>query len=160
MRIIVISDTHGNYQNLERVLMRNTDAQWIFHLGDGELELDRFVIAHPILAPKIIHVAGNCDYDSLSPDFFTIPAGVHKIFAAHGHKFSVGSSLEKIKKAALDNECDIILYGHTHSRFMTYEDGVWIMNPGSAAIPRDGNKPSFGCIDISEYGVLMNIADV
>ncbi|MBR4626184.1 MAG: metallophosphoesterase [Ruminococcus sp.] len=160
MRIIVISDSHGNFQNLEKVIMKNTDAQWIFHLGDGELELDRFVIAHPILAPKIIHVAGNCDYDSLSPEIFTLPAIEHKIFAAHGHKYGVAGSLDRIKKAALENGCDIILYGHTHERFMTYEDGLWIMNPGSIAIPRDGQNPSFGNIDISEYGVLMNIADV
>ena len=160
MRIIVISDTHGNYSNLEKVLKRNTDADWIIHLGDGELELDRFVIARPVIAPKIIHVAGNCDYDSLSPDFFVLPAIEHRIFAAHGHKYSVSASLDKIKAAARENDCDIILFGHTHERFMTYEDGLYIMNPGSAASPRDGKRPSFGNIDVSEYGVLMNIADV
>jgi hypothetical protein len=160
MRIIVISDTHGDYFNLESIIMRNTDADWIFHLGDGERELDRFVESHPVIAPKIIHVAGNCDYDSLSPDIFTLPAIEHKILATHGHKYGVRSSLEHLKYVARENDCDIILFGHTHQRFQAYEDGVWLFNPGSASCPRDGSKPSFGNIDISEYGVLMNIADV
>lgn len=160
MRIIVISDTHGDYKNLESVIMRNTDADWIIHLGDGETELDQFVTSHPAIAPKIIHVAGNCDYDSLSPDFFVLPAGDHKIFATHGHKYGIRSNFEHLKYIAHEHECDIILFGHTHERFESYEDGIWLLNPGSAACPRDGSKPSFGNIDVSDYGVLINIADV
>ena len=37
MRIVVLSDTHGNYFNLESIILRNTDADWRIHLGDGEL---------------------------------------------------------------------------------------------------------------------------
>ena len=70
MRIVVLSDTHGNYFNLESIILRNTDADWIIHLGDGEHELDNFILSHQKLAPKIIHVAGNCDFDSLSNDVF------------------------------------------------------------------------------------------
>jgi predicted phosphodiesterase len=43
---------------------------------------------------------------------------------------------------------------------MSYEDGIWLLNPGSAGCPRDEKYPSFGTIDVSEYGVLVNIADV
>ena len=160
MRIIVISDTHGSYSAIESVFIRNSDADWFIHLGDGESELDRFVISHKEFAPKIIHVAGNCDYDTLSPDHIVLPAVEHKIFAAHGHKFGVRSSLQHLKLVAKENGCDIILFGHTHERFMSYEDGIWLLNPGSAACPRDEKNPSFGTIDVSEYGVLVNIADV
>ena len=40
------------------------------------------------------------------------------------------------------------------------ENGIYIMNPGSASSPRDGKKPSYGIIDITKSGILMNIADV
>lgn len=160
MRIIVLSDTHGSYRALESVIMRNTDADWFIHLGDGERELDRFVTSHPELAMKIVHVAGNCDSSSLSPDTFVLPLFGHKIFAAHGHTFAVGWSLDDIKKTAAANGCDIVLYGHTHVRYQRYEDGLYIMNPGSASLPRDGKPASFGHIDISDAGVVMNIADV
>lgn len=160
MRIIVLSDTHGNFSALERVISRNTDADWIFHLGDGERELDRYITANPMIAPKIIHVAGNCDFNSLSHDVFTLPVMEHKILATHGYQYGVKSSLERLKALARTNGCDIVLYGHTHVRFQSYEDGLWIMNPGSASCPRDGMKPSFGHIDISSAGVVTNIVDV
>lgn len=160
MRIIVISDTHGNYSAIENVFLRNTDADWFFHLGDGERELDRFALAYPMFAQKIIHVAGNCDYGSLSHDVFTLPAMNCKILATHGHQLGVKSSLEPLKKLAMENGCNIALYGHTHSRFMSFEDGIYIMNPGSASCPRDDKPASFGHIDILSTGVIMNIADV
>lgn len=160
MRIIVLSDTHGNYSALENILLRNANADWFIHLGDGERELDRFIMANPVYERKIIHVAGNCDPHSMSHDDFILPAAYCKIFATHGHLYGVKSSLERLKATAKENGCNIILYGHTHSRFMHEEDGLYIMNPGSASCPRDGKPASFGNIDISLYGVVMNIADV
>lgn len=161
MRIIVLSDSHGDYFALEKVVMRNTDADWIFHLGDGERELDRLIITHPAIAPKIIHVAGNCDYDSLSEDVCILPVVEgHKILATHGHKYGVRCSVERLKMLAEEKGCDIILFGHTHVRCMRYEDGFHIMNPGSCSCPRDEYAPSFGHIDISPAGVVMNIANV
>ena len=160
MRIIVISDTHGNFSNLENILLRNADADWFIHLGDGERELDRFIIENPVYERKVIHVAGNCDYNSLSHNDFILPAAYCKIFATHGHNYHVKMSLEPLKTTAKEKGCNIILYGHTHSRFMHQENGLYIMNPGSASCPRDGYPPSFGTIDISLYGVVMNIADV
>lgn len=160
MRIIVLSDSHGSYSALEKVILRNTDADWIFHLGDGESELDRFLSSHPELAPKIIHVAGNCDYNSRSRSCFILPLPGHKIFACHGHKYGVNFSLDNIKSTAIENGCDIILFGHTHVRFNKYEDGFYILNPGSAALPRDNTKPSFGVLTVLPQGVVTNIADI
>ncbi|HOC34138.1 MAG: Phosphodiesterase YfcE [Firmicutes bacterium ADurb.BinA205] len=161
MRVIVISDTHGNYPALEKVFMRNTDADWLIHLGDGERELDRFVVSHPELSQKIIHVAGNCDYNSLSPEHFILPLpGGHRILATHGHLYGVNSSRERLKMLARANKCDIILFGHTHERFECTENGFKIMNPGSASCPRDGRPPSFGHIDISPAGIVLNIVSI
>ena len=160
MRIVVLSDTHGNYFNLESIILRNTDADWIIHLGDGEHELDNFILSHQKLAPKIIHVAGNCDFDSLSNDVFVLPVLEHKILATHGHLYGVSGSLDRLKNLALTNGCDIVLFGHTHVRYQSNENGLYIMNPGSASLPRDGKKPSFGNIDISPAGVVTNIVDV
>lgn len=160
MRIIAISDTHGNYRALESVFLRNADADWFIHLGDGEKDLDSFLIKHPEYTERVIHVCGNCDSGSMSPGFFVLPVPGHRIFASHGHRYAVKNSLEIIKRNALENQCDIVLYGHTHVRYDRFEDGLYIMNPGSASIPHDGTRPSFGHIDISEAGVVMNIADV
>lgn len=160
MRIIVISDTHGNKKAIESAFLRNSDADMFIHLGDGERELDSFILDHNEFSQKIIHVAGNCDWGSLSPGFVIIPAAGHKILASHGHIYAVKNSLEIMKRNAKENGCDIMLYGHTHVRFNKFEDGLFIMNPGSGNIPHDGMPPSFGHIDISAAGVVMNIVDI
>ncbi len=160
MRIVVMSDTHGNTFALERIIMKNTDADWIIHLGDGEHELDNFLLSHQKLAPKIIHVAGNCDFGSMSPEMFILSVPDHKILATHGHLYGVGGSLDRLKALAISNGCDIVLFGHTHVRYESYQNGIYLLNPGSASIPRDGNKPSFGHIDISPAGIVTNIVDV
>ena len=109
---------------------------------------------------KFIHIAGNCDHNSRSPAELVIPVENHRIFAAHGHRYNVKFSLDLIKNAASEKNCDIILYGHTHVRMNLYSDGTYIMNPGSASCPNDGTKPSFGVIEICDAGVSANIADI
>ncbi|MCI7805035.1 MAG: metallophosphoesterase family protein, partial [Oscillospiraceae bacterium] len=64
------------------------------------------------------------------------------------------------KAKARSMGADIALYGHTHERFCAYEDGLYIMNPGSTSCPRDGRKPSFGIIDVSPSGIMTNIIDL
>lgn len=160
MRIIVISDTHGNKNAIDSVFLRNSDADLFIHLGDGERDIDAFLLETPSYASRVIHVAGNCDFNSLSNDFEIIPANGHKILASHGHIYAVKNSLEIIKNTAKRLNCDIVLYGHTHVRYNKFEDGLYIMNPGSAGNPHDGKKPSFGTINIVPSGILMNIADI
>jgi putative phosphoesterase len=161
MRIIVISDTHRNFANLEKIVtshINNTDL--FIHLGDGQYEVDMLLMKYPELAGHFDYVCGNCDFNCIANDFLCRSVENHRIFATHGHKFNVKYSLSTIKAAAAENSCDIILYGHSHQRFMSYKDGFYIMNPGSAAIPRDENPPSYGVIDVTDNGVLMNIANV
>lgn len=160
MRIIVMSDSHRNYPAVEKIVNLNHDADMFIHLGDGEEDVNNVIRKYPELAEKFIHVSGNCDFGSFSPNIFILPVGEHKLYATHGHLQGVNYSLENLKQIAADNGCDIILYGHTHARFMSYEDGTYIMNPGSASCPRDGNRPSFGCIDITDAGIVTNIADL
>lgn len=160
MRIIVISDTHGNYKSLESVFMRNSDADWFFFLGDGERDLDTFLMLHHEYTEKVIAVCGNCDACSMNPGYFILPLPGHRIFATHGHYYAVKNSLELLKLKAKEHNCDIVLFGHTHIRCDTIEDDIHFFNPGSAAAPHDGTKPSFGHIDVSDAGIVTNIADI
>ena len=59
-RAVVFSDSHGDYDVLERIMERHRDnAELFIHLGDGERELEylRFVYDEK----KILFVRGNCD---------------------------------------------------------------------------------------------------
>ena len=164
MKIIVMSDSHGLYPPVSRVAALHRDADLFVFLGDGERDLKELFLADPQLEEKFLILQGNCDSGTLFPQSqqqasYTLPHG-HKLFAAHGHQFQVGFGTERMVLAARQCHADIVLYGHTHVRDMRYEDGIYIMNPGSAALPRDGKKPSYGVLSITEKGILTNITDV
>ncbi|MGN1412216.1 MAG: metallophosphoesterase [Oscillospiraceae bacterium] len=158
MKILVISDSHGYSGNIIRVLQKVNDIDMLIHLGDGEKEFESIKMTYPKI--KMYHVAGNCDYNSLSPNELIIPVDFNiKIFATHGHRYYVKYSLDAIKSSAIENGCSIALFGHTHQRLEKYEDGLYILNPGSISCPRDDNKPSYGIVEISKSGIITNICD-
>ena len=82
--------------------------------------------------------------------------GGHKIYAVHGHREGVGMGLSALRYNALQNECDIALYGHTHIPYLDEnEDDVTILNPGSISLPRqDDRKKTYAIIDIDEYDTV------
>ena len=140
MRIIVLSDTHQYYRNFETIVLRHPDADMFIHLGDGESEYQLLCRNMPEVADKFRYIKGNCDYGSEAPLTQTIDLMPgHRVFAT------------------LEEGCDIALYGHTHVSQCTYENGIYVMNPGSASCPRDGNPPSYGILDVSSAGVMTNV---
>ena len=155
MRIVVFSDTHGRYSAMEEIVERNLNADMFVFLGDGEREFDNITALYPKLDFR--HVSGNCDYASFAPDMIIIGAENVRILATHGHRFGVKISNEYLKKLAVENNCKVVLFGHTHERYENYENGIYFLNPGSASCPRDGKKPSYGYIDITPAGIVTNI---
>lgn len=160
MRIIVISDTHGIYSRLSSVVTNNKNADMFIHLGDCNDECHDFLQSNPEYREKFHMIKGNCDYGSHEPVFKIIEAAGHRIFATHGHRYAVNFDLGTIITTAEENECDIILFGHTHVQLSSYQDGKYILNPGSASCPRDGKPASYGFIDITDTGVITGNAPV
>ncbi len=158
MKIIVMSDSHNNFSSLEKIFS-GFHADYYIHLGDGERELDLIATKYP--DKQIIHIKGNCDLASFSEsEMFFSPIEGLNIFAVHGHKYNVKYSLDQLKESARKKGANVVLYGHTHERFSSYEDGLHIMNPGSTSCPRDGKKPSFGIIEFFHNGIMTNIVDL
>lgn len=157
MRIIVLSDTHGNYRILEAILQRHANADACIHLGDGEREVQLFLSNHPEWQQKFFAVKGNCDFNHDMPLTLTlnlIPN--HRIFAAHGNRHAVNYTSDILLQEAQAQNCDIVLHGHTHVRCIQYlPNGMYLMNPGSASQPRDGMLPSYGYIDYEKGGIFM-----
>ena len=83
-----------------------------------------------------------------------------KILYTHGHNFSVKYGIERLKNIARERGCDIALYGHTHVSKIVYEDGLYIVNPGSCSQPRDGSRPSYCVIDIMDSGIAPRIVEI
>ncbi len=156
MRIIVISDSHGDKYAVKKIIDRNLGHADIFvHLGDGEKEMTQIMDEYPFLDFRC--VAGNCDYMGNFLKQLVIDVDGARIFCAHGHMHFVKHSTITIRSIAKDNDCNVVLFGHTHCQLSTYQEGIHIMNPGSCAAPRDGNPPSYGYIDITKNGIVTNI---
>ena len=161
MQILVISDTHGRYDILQKVLLSHADCDLFVHCGDGQYETDRFLAEHPEYAPKLIRVRGNCDHDPAIPLAYTLPLPYgHKLLAVHGHRYVMGNFSDNLAALAKENDADIVLFGHLHARADRTVYGVHLFSPGSAARPRDGLPPSFGLIDVFESGVLFSHGEV
>lgn len=160
MKIIVLSDTHGAVDHLFQVTKLHQDADLFINLGDGEKDLYCLLSNYPELEPKIYSLKGNCDYGILSQTMRDLELNLpydHKIFAAHGDYYNVKYSTSRMIHEARERHADILLYGHTHVSECRYDDGLYIINPGSLGLPRDYGKYSYALLDISEQGILPNI---
>ncbi len=155
MRAIVISDTHKHVDLLRRIIEKHRKEADIFlFLGDGEGDVEDVKLLYPDV--NLVGVKGNCDIGRDFPDEERITVGEGRILMFHGHHQNVKNPegrKERLSSLAREKDCNIVLYGHSHIGDTSYFDGVYIMNPGSPASPKDG-KPSYGIIDISEKGIL------
>ena len=157
MRITVISDSHRNSRVIRKILNERTDSSTVFFLGDVTADIEDIMHEYPNKTFNI--VSGNCDFFSIYPSAGIANVGGHNIFYTHGHTLSVKYGTERLIAAAKEKNCDIALYGHTHISKILYEDGVYLVNPGSCSSPREG-RPSYAVIDIEKNGVMPIIINL
>lgn len=158
MRVIVISDTHRDFFHLREIVEKHREEAALFlHLGDGEREMEDLLALYPDLPYK--YVRGNCDLVSLAPIEDVASVGGVNIFMTHGHHYNVKYTMDDLLRAARERNCTIALYGHTHVKVTKYQDGIYIMNPGSPSEPRDG-RASYGIIDIVPGGIMTFTVDL
>ena len=79
MRILVLSDTHGDFSSMLRAIDAQPNAEVIIHCGDGKAQIDTLIEKYP--DKKIIAVRGNCDWGAKYPDVQCVEVGGKNIFA-------------------------------------------------------------------------------
>lgn len=126
--IVVISDTHGYRRGLEELMPVFAENDMIIHLGDTSGD---GAYIKKLFPGKTVVINGNCDMPALGDDEAVLTVEGVKIFACHGHRYSVKSTLARLASKAKDEGCNIALYGHTHSAREDVIDGVTLLNPGN-----------------------------
>lgn len=129
-RILVFSDTHGDIKMCEEIINR-IPCDLILHAGDINRDAKELIQKFP---DKEIHfVQGNNDFFDSVPYDEIVEAGGKRIFLTHGHNYKVKyeTDYRTLAKQAKDNNCDIAVFGHTHSEFAGETDGIKLLNPGS-----------------------------
>lgn len=147
MRILVLSDSHGDIPSLELAIKNTAGVDAVIFLGDGLADFE--YASRWLTGKKIAAVRGNCDGGFNEYPIRTIENFDNKIiYCTHGFSEQVKFGLDKLKTAALYSDATIALFGHTHNPCTLYEDGLYMMNPGSV------RQNSCGVIDITPRGIM------
>lgn len=142
-RILVFSDTHGDIDNAIKVFDAIIGVTAVIHLGDCVRDAQR--LENYIYPVPIYFVAGNNDFCSPYPYEQIIEISDKRLFLCHGHSHR----MDDLKEIALENDIQIVLFGHTHIPHYEKENGVIYANPGSISRPRLKDR-CYGVIEIDD----------
>lgn len=156
MNILVVSDTHGHlekvydmYEKLKDHTLDGKPIDRIIHCGD--YKRDGEAIGNELALP-VLAVEGNCDsWRNSSHSVLETPFG--NVLVTHGHLQSVDYDIQSLLYLAEENDCICACYGHTHVPVFEEYSGIWVLNPGSPSLPRDGTLGSCALLNLSEHGV-------
>ena len=130
MKVCVFSDSHGYAGNMMTAIeLEKPDL--CFFLGDGERDIARVIEEYPDL--PVYAVKGNCDFRSDLKKLLIFNVEGVIIFATHGHLSNVKyeEELRTLTYQAKEAGADIALFGHTHYQYLSENDGVTLLNPGT-----------------------------
>ena len=128
MKILVLSDSHGNLANMVRAVELES-PRMILHLGDGWQEAQRL---HQLFSDLPFHqVPGNCDYRPGEPAEQLLFVEDRRVLLCHGHTYGVKQSLLTAGYAAEEQNLDLFLFGHTHRPLVDRRGKTLFLNPGS-----------------------------
>ena len=156
MRLIVTTDSHGRKGKIFDIVERHIDNMDLFlNLGDcnngRDLEDAEQFFGSRL---KIKAVCGNCDWGSDLPAVERFSADNAQVLMCHGHTLYVKHGLEMLEQAAKKSGANLVLFGHTHTPYYRYENGLHIFNPGAV---QDGR---YGIVDVTPSGIICINADI
>jgi len=146
-KILVVSDSHGDWQLLSRIVRREEPFDALIHCGDGADDLSRIAIPK---GARTIRVGGNVDrgrgyeFDRVAVETLC----GKKIMVTHGDLFKVEYDLALLLDEGMRCQADLVCFGHTHAKY--YHEGTTaLFNPGPA------DRGAYGVIAI-DYGIVCS----
>ena len=154
MKLMFISDIHGSYTSAKKAIdiFNEEKADKLIILGDilyhgPRTDLPEGHAPKKVVTllneykDKIIAVRGNCDaevdqmvleFDVLST-YTRLYVDDRCFFLTHGHHYDP-EHLPSLNKG------DVFVYGHYHIPVLKEENGIYIVNPNSISLPKQGEK--------------------
>ena len=124
------NDLPKEYAPKEVIRMLNGFSHEIYAVrGNCEAEVDQMVLDFPVLA-----------------DYMLLFEEDKVIYATHGHIWNE-DHLPPMKPG------DVLLHGHTHVLRAERKNGILILNPGSVAIPKEGNPPTYAVLENGVFSI-------
>ena len=153
MKLLVMSDTHGDAEVIKQVKGYHKDADKMIHCGDSELPYD-----HPAMQ-DLERVKGNCDHDRNYLEEIIFKVGDERVYVTHGHLYDVKQSPMKLVYRAKELGANIVCFGHSHVLGAEYIDDIFFVNPGSLKKPRRIKEKSFVTITITKTHFTLDCYD-
>ncbi len=148
MKVLVISDTHGDVQRAVTACTRAGSVEAVIHLGDGSADAD---LLRDALEIPVINVAGNCDAGSNAPRERVWECEGKRILLTHGDAYHVKSGLTRLLQRAEEIAADAALFGHTHQKVLENHAGLLLLNPGT--LSRTSRHRSYAVLTITAQGI-------
>ena len=149
-KVLVISDTHGRTDNLDKILPLVKPLDQLIHLGDVGRDVEYIEV---IAECPCCFVSGNNDFYSTLPRERLIKLNGVPIFLTHGHYYYANSRKDFVRSAAMQRGARIALFGHTHVPYLEEDDTILVANPGSISLPRQADAcPTYMLLYIAEDG--------
>lgn len=165
MKYLLVSDIHGDYNELEFIINKFNElkCEKIICLGDFLYHGPRNDLPKGYnpkkciellnkYKDKIIAINGNCDaeVDQMVLDFklnkeLNLQLFNKNFYLVHGHH------LDKIKNI---DKNTIVLHGHTHIFAIYKKDDMTFINPGSISIPRNNHPKTYALIEKNGISIL------
>lgn len=155
MKILIVSDSHGLTTELTEIKEKHSDGVDLFiHCGDSELSaieksLSRYLV-----------VRGNCDFEKNFPEELVENVNGLRLFIAHGHRYSVKSTLLNLAYRAKELKANIVCFGHSHILGAEMIDDILYINPGSIRLPRGRQEKTYVIIDVEEKEITLHVFDL
>ena len=176
MKFLIASDIHGSAYWAERLMSAIEEEQpdrvillgdLLYHGPRNDLPRDyapKRVI--PLLndlakSGRVIAVRGNCEaevdqmvleFPCMSDSALVMDSDGRELFCTHGHVFGAGVH-NSVDNAPALPAGSALVYGHTHIKVNEESQkhpGLWLFNPGSVSIPKDGTH-SYGIYEDGSF---------
>ena len=134
MKILIVSDSHGDYESLDRLYKIYPNMDLYLHAGDSEQ--DEFSLQ------PFVSVRGNCDHYYDFPNFMVIPTPKGNIYVQHTPYVS--------KSVISKHNAKIVIHGHTHTRRNEKINDILFINPGAISYARDKYEGSYAILTIEK----------
>jgi len=158
MLIGVVSDTHNNLKNIDRIisLFNDEGVSLVIHTGDvtNANSLNKF----SKLKGKLIGVYGNNDRNEIGLEkvannnnfLFQEPPNLITLYE---RKIAIFHEPDLIEEFLSSREnIDVVIHGHTHRYRHEIKNNILYFNPGESAGMREG-KNAIGLINLQSLEV-------
>ena len=153
MKVLILSDVHGQIETLQTILERHQDVDACLSAGDQELP-QSWLDKHAIQA-----VYGNAYQDSGQAIIQTV-FDAWRVVMVHGHQHHVHRSDHGLVQLMVQTQADMVVHGHTHVLRLTKTEKGYLLNPGAVSHSRSSFPSSYVVADFTSNLLNVGFYDV